>query len=210
MESGSEVTTTVASGNKDDATIAECLQAVETLSSMFGFDIDVANQAVDAVGPDVTTCYNYILDQALAKDPGGAVYPIDNCPHLKEHFNLAVDQIPKRFLEIRCCGSDGIHYGGTEAGLKGEMENDGQCPLGENWMCLECSKVFCSRYINGHCVQHWKDTKLSAEGDDVGHCVAVSFADLSVWCHTCQSYIRHTSLQPILKHLEKYKFLPNS
>jgi hypothetical protein len=50
----------------------------------------------------------------------------------------------------------------------------------ENWYCLTCHEVFCSRYINGHFLQHAQST---------GHSVAVSFRDLSLWCTACDSYI---------------------
>jgi len=25
---------------------------------------------------------------------------------------------------------------------------------GENWICLECQKIFCSRYVKGHMAAH--------------------------------------------------------
>jgi NAD-dependent deacetylase sirtuin 2 len=211
-----------ASATVSDATIAECFQAVETLTTMFGFDYSAANQAVDTVGPDITTCYNYILDQALAKDGGGSVYPIDNCPHITQHVQLALSSLPIIFqetpmMQLPCCISP-IHNTATttttttaatttttanknnkKGGLKGEVASDGtKCPLGENWLCLACQNIYCSRYINGHCVQHWKDC---------GHCIAVSLADLSVWCHECQSYIKDKErIQPLLTKLEEIKF----
>lgn len=202
-----------------DATVAECFQAVETLTAMFGFDYGVANQAVNEVGTDITRCYNYILDQSLAQDGGGSVYPIDNCPHVKEHIlTSAVDEFSLTSLfqdtpmmQLPCCVSPTTTATGTSTstdtgtstgGLKAEVAEDNNattsCPLGENWLCLMCRKVFCSRYVNGHCVDHWKES---------GHCIAASFADLSVWCHECQSYIKDTkTLQPIMSKLEEIKF----
>ena len=44
----------------------------------------------------------------------------------------------------------------------------------ENWVCLKCGGVFCSRYVNEHMVKH-----NEANPD---HCVALSFCDLSFWC----------------------------
>jgi hypothetical protein len=207
-----------ASANDPDITIAECFQAVETLTTMFGFDYSVANQAVDAVGPDITTCYNYILDQALARDGGGSVYPIDNCPHITQHVQLTLSSLPIIFqetsmMQLPCCispihntaetttaaASTATNKNNKKGGLKGEVASDGtKCPLGENWLCLDCQNIYCSRYINGHCLQHWKDC---------GHCIGVSFADLSVWCHECQSYIRDKErIQPLLTKLEEIKF----
>ena len=185
--------------------LAKCLQTVETLTNVFGFDLEVAKSAVDTVGPDATACYNFILDESMAEDKGGPIYPIDNCPHLERHCKIATSQIPKHPMQVPCCGGSGSGGGGGVAGLKGDTEMDGSCPLGENWLCLQCGKVHCSRYVNGHCVDHWKYSKTS--DDNEGHCIAISFADLSVWCHECQSYIRNDHLlTPLLKQLEHYKF----
>ena len=52
----------------------------------------------------------------------------------------------------------------------------------ENWVCLSCHKVLCGRYINQHMVLHYEET---------GHSVALSFADLSVWCFPCDSYVHN-------------------
>jgi len=106
------------------------------------------------------------------------------------------------------------------------------CPKeNENWLCLECGALLCSRYANGHAKMHYEDTKeeeteairmartksLLEEGgnnnDNVnggttgeGHCVAVSLADLSVWCYECNAYLRHSSLEVLTKYLEELKF----
>ena len=189
--------------------LAKCLQTVETLTSVFGFDSEVAKSAVDTVGPDATACYNYILDENMAEDKGGAIYPIDNCPHLERHCKISKSQIPNRPMQVPCCGGGGGGIGSNSnavvAGLKGDKEMDGSCPLGENWLCLQCGKVHCSRYVNGHCAEHWEYSKTN--DDNEGHCIAVSFADLSVWCYECQSYIRNEKLlTPLLKQLEEYKF----
>ena len=54
-----------------DVTLAQALTAIDTLTNVYGFDQEVANKAVDAVGADVTACYNYILDAGLGQDQGG-------------------------------------------------------------------------------------------------------------------------------------------
>ena len=51
--------------------------------------------------------------------------------------------------------------------------------VGENWLCLSCSAVFCSRYVNSHMVDH--------NTSDPSHDVSLSFSDLSVWCYSCDS-----------------------
>merc|ERR1711874_425268 len=57
----------------------------------------------------------------------------------------------------------------------------------ENWVCLHCSTILCSRYVNGHGLKHSNTTD---------HCMALSFSDLSVWCYTCDNYIDNEKLYP--------------
>uniref|UniRef100_A0A3Q2PSL3 Histone deacetylase 6 n=1 Tax=Fundulus heteroclitus TaxID=8078 RepID=A0A3Q2PSL3_FUNHE len=52
----------------------------------------------------------------------------------------------------------------------------------ENWICLTCYQVCCGRYVNEHMVTH---------GAVMEHPMVLSFADLSVWCYLCESYIHH-------------------
>uniref|UniRef100_A0A8C8SWZ3 Protein deacetylase HDAC6 n=1 Tax=Pelusios castaneus TaxID=367368 RepID=A0A8C8SWZ3_9SAUR len=58
----------------------------------------------------------------------------------------------------------------------------------ENWVCLACYQVLCGRYINQHMLAH---------GSLSGHPLVLSYADLSVWCYTCQSYVHH----PVTSHI---------
>ncbi|XP_035999577.1 histone deacetylase 6 isoform X1 [Fundulus heteroclitus] len=55
----------------------------------------------------------------------------------------------------------------------------------ENWICLTCYQVCCGRYVNEHMVTH---------GAVMEHPMVLSFADLSVWCYLCESYIHHQVL----------------
>ncbi|XP_061958201.1 uncharacterized protein LOC133679580 [Populus nigra] len=50
----------------------------------------------------------------------------------------------------------------------------------ENWLCLSCKDVLCSRFVNKHMLQHFHETS---------HCLALSYSDLSVWCFACNSYL---------------------
>ena len=50
----------------------------------------------------------------------------------------------------------------------------------ENWVCLICHHVYCGRYINKHMLAHSEET---------GHHTVLSYADLSVWCFPCDSYV---------------------
>ncbi|XP_057296441.1 NAD-dependent deacetylase sir2A-like [Hydractinia symbiolongicarpus] len=65
----------------------------------------------------------------------------------------------------------------------------GRCAnVGENWLCLTCSIVFCSRYVKEHMVEHNMETQ---------HPIALSFSDASVWCYSCESYIDSPVLRQI-------------
>jgi len=62
--------------------------------------------------------------------------------------------------------------------------------VGENWLCLTCAQVFCSRYVQGHMVTHNENTF---------HPIALSFSDASVWCYTCDAYIDAPVLHPFVR-----------
>lgn len=66
----------------------------------------------------------------------------------------------------------------------------------ENWVCLICSQVLCSRYVKGHMAEHNSAT---------GHFLAVSFSDGSYWCYSCDSYIESALLRDAQKQLSKIK-----
>ena len=66
--------------------------------------------------------------------------------------------------------------------------------VGENWVCLMCSKVFCSRYVKMHMMQHNAETH---------HPLVLSFADLSFWCYSCNDYVAHPILMQIAMEASK-------
>ncbi|CAF1419749.1 unnamed protein product [Didymodactylos carnosus] len=76
----------------------------------------------------------------------------------------------------------------------------------ENWLCLTCGEIRCSRYINNHNEEHWLFTLLTASNDAIGHCLALGLRDLSIWCYLCKSYVKNIRLEPILKQVEHLKF----
>lgn len=85
----------------------------------------------------------------------------------------------------------------------------------ENWLCLCCKEVLCSRFVNKHMLEHFRekhhDLALSYRFFDkslpVSFPTAISFSsyvcidwsstlvfiiwnsDLSVWCFSCDSYL---------------------
>ncbi|XP_043829653.1 histone deacetylase 6 isoform X2 [Dromiciops gliroides] len=73
----------------------------------------------------------------------------------------------------------------------------------ENWLCLSCYQVHCGRYIQAHMLQHHEAS---------GHPLVLSYADLSVWCYTCQAYVNHEVLSEAKKTAYQSKFgeeMPN-
>ena len=240
-----------------DLTIARAMQAFETLTSLYGFSPDAVGEAIEKVnssnagtnaGVDlVAACCDYILDNGLGVDAGGAIAPIENCPHVvggdgavaaggersvsNERGNsnsnsnsnstssnpgnfgcisVTAADVPEDIFELPCgyFGEGGSHgkkrpTGGFKEDIEYSDAGDGRatCPRGENWWCLQCGGIYCSRYVNGHGVRHYEEHKV--------HCVMIGLADLSVWCHRCGSYLQtqhHPRLSSILQRLQDIKF----
>ena len=62
-------------------------------------------------------------------------------------------------------------YENNESDGGGES-SPSSCPEGENWLCLECGAVLCSRYGNGHAKLHQEG---AGGGTAAGHCHGVRF-----------------------------------
>ncbi|XP_054422439.1 histone deacetylase 6 [Pteronotus mesoamericanus] len=102
-----------------------------------------------------------------------AVTPLLWCPHL-----VAVCPIPEGGLDVtQPCQECGA--------------------LQENWACLSCYEVYCSRYINAHMLQHHEDS---------GHPLVLSYVDLSTWCYQCQAYVHHQALLDVKNIAHQNKF----
>nr|XP_030702620.1 histone deacetylase 6 isoform X1 [Globicephala melas]XP_030702621.1 histone deacetylase 6 isoform X1 [Globicephala melas]XP_030702622.1 histone deacetylase 6 isoform X1 [Globicephala melas]XP_030702623.1 histone deacetylase 6 isoform X1 [Globicephala melas] len=105
-----------------------------------------------------------------------AVTPLPWCPHL-----VAVCPVPEAGLDVtqpcQDCGA-----------------------LQENWVCLSCYQVYCSRYINAHMLQHHEGS---------GHPLVLSYADLSTWCYHCQAYVHHKALLAVKNIAHQNKFGEN-
>lgn len=69
----------------------------------------------------------------------------------------------------------------------------------ENWICLTCLQIFCSRYVQGHMAEHFESS---------AHAMTLSFSDLSVWCYVCDSYVDNSRLDPFKQAAYVTKF-PN-
>jgi len=107
-----------------------------------------------------------------------AVTPKDDCPHVETDVILRplTEQEIQELVSSPCreCGD-----------------------LSENWICLNCAHVFCSRYIEGHMAQHF---------DSTAHAITVSLSDLSFWCYKCDSYIVAPILERAKNGLYRAKF----
>lgn len=70
----------------------------------------------------------------------------------------------------------------------------------ELWECLHCGFIGCGRYANAHGKAHWEAS---------GHACAMSWDDLSVWCHACGTYVApecSEALGAFVKNAERAKF----
>ncbi|KAF9621229.1 hypothetical protein IFM89_016723 [Coptis chinensis] len=74
----------------------------------------------------------------------------------------------------------------------------------ENWLCLCCKDILCSRFVNKHMLQHFQERN---------HSLALSYSDLSVWCFSCDAYLDVQAiwqLRPVyeIAHLLKFGEAP--
>lgn len=67
----------------------------------------------------------------------------------------------------------------------------------ENWMCLSCNSILCSRFVNGHMAEHFEETQ---------HPIAFSFTDASFWCYLCDSYIHSPDCAAVARAFQDAKF----
>ncbi|EPB78512.1 Zn-finger in ubiquitin-hydrolase and other protein [Ancylostoma ceylanicum] len=72
-----------------------------------------------------------------------------------------------------------------------------QCAA-EPWVCLTCYKAHCGRYVHEHALMH----HLA----EPSHSMALSLADLTVWCYPCEAYVHNEKLIPAKSsaHISKF------
>jgi hypothetical protein len=133
-----------------------------------------------------------VVDRAseqLPFDKGGAIVPKLDCPHLeacalsnKANVLNKLSSLPLGLVTpCKDCGDDK-----------------------ENWICLKCSDVFCSRYRNEHGLEHFI-AHIENKPEDQ-HNVALSFSDLTIWCYICNEYVKDPRLVDFLVKAESVKF----
>lgn len=108
-----------------------------------------------------------------------AVSPKRDCPHIETMLDRDLSHYSETKIKAPCHGCGNV---------------------GENWICIVCQEVNCSRYVSSHGVSHFNDTN---------HGLAISFSDLSVWCHICDAYLEHEALDPLLVFFRNLKFGPD-
>lgn len=111
--------------------------------------------------------------QYFLEDNAYAVVPVADCPHMSVIQPLPVAEINIKAPCTRCESTQ------------------------ENWICLTCYAVYCSRYVNQHMVEH---TQAAS------HPIALSFSDISVWCYSCDDYVESDVLHQVKSVVHQAKF----
>lgn len=154
-------------------------QTVQSLVEVYGFDLERSVEAVESLGDksDVGLAVSWLLDHG-EDDKGGAVEFV-HCPHLDDEAAtplVALDALPSCNIWVSC--ADG-------------------CRSKENWVCLCCGVVRCSRYVSQHALEHHRQS---------GHTPALSLSDMSTWCFHCDAYVHHPRIEPLVKRMQVLKF----
>ncbi|CAB3405934.1 unnamed protein product [Caenorhabditis bovis] len=82
-------------------------------------------------------------------------------------------------------------------GIDASMVCEGCGIKAEVWVCLHCYKGNCGRFINEHALIH---------SVTEAHPMALSLADLSVWCYPCNTYVHNPVLIPAKSSVHQSKF----
>jgi hypothetical protein len=171
-------------------------RTLHTLVHDFGFDPARSSEAIAAIGDkgDVETAIGWLLDHG-EEDRGGSV-ALKRCPHI-DSFDTTQLVLPSA-----------LRFG----------EPCAVCSrTGENWVCLHDGITRCSRYVHKHCIAHFNETRdreastltvgeASHGKVALGHHLALSLSDLSVWCYQCSSYVEHDRLDPLVARMRALKF----
>lgn len=130
--------------------------------------------AVDALSIDNSTHVPFTLTTDFDLSGMHAVVPLSYCEHLKQVKPLPSFDFINVYAPCKECNT-----------------------VKENWICLTCFEVFCSRFVNSHMVEHFMH---------VNHAMVLSFSDLSIWCYNCDSYLENDILNEAKASAYKSKF----
>lgn len=140
-------------------------------------------------------------------DAGGVsgfeVEPITDCPHLSCLCSEAPSpEAIKLPLKCRDCHDDHGGVGASSKAAVGKGDEEAEAEEEEVWVCGSCHNVGCSRFINGHALQHYDSTSGA-------HPISISWRDLSAYCYACDSYLNTfllPALHPLFRALHRSKF----
>lgn len=129
-----------------------------------------------------------------------AVSPKYDCPH-----ETYIDH--EKFLEHLTATFSDITNTPCKACSLNENFNSDPSKF-ENWICLTCFEIYCSRFICSHMHKHNQDMNSNEDIPSGSNChnIAMSFTDGSFWCYACDSYVYSPFFQSvshrfgILKH----------
>ncbi|KAJ3093855.1 NAD-dependent protein deacetylase sirtuin-2 [Physocladia obscura] len=134
-----------------------------------------------------------------------AVYPKLDCEHVAQHVGPLTEAMREWLAGAAaegkgCCGGCSAARAEATATEGGGEGGAGAETAGvELWACLAaaCATVGCSRYAAAHALSHSRATH---------HHIALSLADLSVFCYACDSYVEHPALHPAIDcvHLARF------
>jgi len=137
-----------------------------------------------------------LLMNAKPAPVGYFSHPIFNCPHLANFGDSICEttngaEISKMMASFSCLVPP----------IYGEYDPkkvSTQCVLCETYeniqLCLQCGVASCGNQGNGHSEKHYGKTGSK-------HCLAMSTADLTVWCYECNTYVQPSKKRPVSKHL---------
>lgn len=128
-----------------------------------------------------------------------AVHPIKDCPHTKtSHSDTLLAFLLENLPLLQ--KNEKVNNIFTLHNCKKCIENSKpERASEENWICLTCGEINCSRYVASHAADHNVETE---------HPISFSFSDASFWCYSCDSYItskRLDRLRKIFGHIKHRK-----
>nr|CAG4709546.1 unnamed protein product [Naegleria fowleri] len=127
---------------------------------------------------------------------GFAVEPLRNCPHFSDPNCFNMPYQDRKALKTL--------FSTIMTKLEDSNTDTASAPCSvcgdraENWFCLQCHSVCCSRYRKAHMMNHFESTH---------HPMVLSLADLSIYCYECDAYVENPEMTRLmLRELHFAKF----
>jgi len=158
-------------------------------------DKEVEMEAAAGTESEVTPVTLIVEEGAVA---GGCGVGATDCAKHVVVLSNSDDAAPAAVCPMKWCPHvDEVQKVGGDGTINTRAECADCGNVGDNWVCLSCYKVMCGRFVKEHMVGHSKES---------GHQLAMSFADLSIWCYACESYVRNEKLFEAFAAAYKDKF----